>query len=126
MFVLRPRDASGEKGAKMAVIAESIIAEDIRLDDAHAEILALRPEIIASALKMARDETEATQLTDLTFLKAFAAPPREGPDRVLDTRLWLFSLLRSEFHSVERQRQARRERGFTVASRQTTVTDKDS
>jgi DNA-directed RNA polymerase specialized sigma24 family protein len=114
----------------------TIIAVDIRpddapfdeapIDEARRELLALRPEIIASALKMARDETEAVQLTDLTFSKAFAAPPRQGPDRVLDTRLWLFSLLRSEFHSVERQRQARRERGFTVASRQTTVTDKAS
>jgi len=104
----------------------TVIAEDVRPDDAHAELLALRPEIVASALKMARDEAEALQLTDLTFSKAFAAPPREGPDRILDTRLWLFGLLRSEFHSVERQRQARRERGFTVASRQTIVTDKTS
>jgi DNA-directed RNA polymerase specialized sigma24 family protein len=125
----------------MAIIAEIVIAEAIRpdespfaqipaapaySDEARRELLALRPEIVASALKMARDETEATQLTDLTFSRAFAAPPREGPDRVLDTRLWLFRLLRSEFHSVERQRQARRERGFTVASRQTTVTDKTS
>jgi DNA-directed RNA polymerase specialized sigma24 family protein len=110
----------------MAAIAEIISAETLRLDNARAALLALRPEIIASALKMARDESEAVQLTELTFLKAFAAPPRQGPDRALDTRLWLFSLLRSEFHSVERQRQARRERGFTVASRQTTVTDKAS
>ncbi len=82
-------------------------------------------EINASALKMARDETEARQLSHLTFTKALASPPREGPSMVLDTRLWLFSLLRSEFHSVERQRQARRERGFTVASRQTAFAGED-
>ena len=94
-------------------------------ESARADILALQPEITASAMKMARDEHEAHQLTELTFLKALAAPPREGPGQTLDTRLWLFSLLRSEFHSVERQRQARRERGFTVASRQTGFGDKN-
>ena len=93
-------------------------------ESVRADILALQPEITASALKMARDEAEAHHLTQLTVLKALAAPPREGMDRELDTRLWLFGLLRSEFHSVERQRQARRERGFTVASRQTTISEK--
>jgi DNA-directed RNA polymerase specialized sigma24 family protein len=94
-------------------------------ETARAGILALESDINASALKMARDETEAHHLTELTLLKAFAAPPRSAEDQPLDTRLWLFSLLRSEFHSVERQRQARRERGFTVASRQAAVGDKN-
>ena len=86
---------------------------------AEREILALKPAVTASALGMARDETEALQLTQLTLLKAFAGLPRAGVDRELDMRLWLFSLLRSEFHSIGRQREARRERGFTVAARQT-------
>ena len=98
----------------------TLISERVRAD-----ILALRPDINASALKMARDETEADQLTHLTLSRALAAAPRSDADEVLDTKLWLFSLLRSEFHSVERQRQARRERGFTVAGRQTTFGDKN-
>jgi DNA-directed RNA polymerase specialized sigma24 family protein len=94
-------------------------------DSARADIMSFQSDINASALKMARDEHEADQLTQLTLSRALAAPPRADGDEAIDTRLWLFSLLRSEFHSVERQRQARRERGFTVASRQTTVGEKN-
>jgi DNA-directed RNA polymerase specialized sigma24 family protein len=86
---------------------------------AEREILALEPAVTEGALGMARDENEARQLTRLTLSRAFAGLPREGVDRELDMRLWLFSLLRSEFHSIGRQREARRERGFTVAARQT-------
>jgi DNA-directed RNA polymerase specialized sigma24 family protein len=86
---------------------------------AEREILALQPAVTASALGMARDEHEAHQLTQLTMTRAYASLPREGVSQDLDMRLWLFSLLRSEFHSIGRQREARRERGFTVAARQT-------
>jgi DNA-directed RNA polymerase specialized sigma24 family protein len=59
------------------------------------------------------DQNEAHELAHLTFVRALEAP-RGELDRDLDLRLWLFSIMRSVFHSVERQRTMRRERGFTV------------
>ena len=97
----------------------------LRSESARAEILALHSEISASALDMTHDEGEANKLANLTLERALATPLRAGQEEALDTRLWLFSVLRSEFHSVERQRQARRERGFTVANRQTAIGEKN-
>lgn len=84
----------------------------------------MRPEISASALSLTQDQAEASQLTSLTLERALAAPPESGADVALDTRLWLFSVLRAEFHSVERQRQARRERGFTIAAKRAVLGEK--
>lgn len=86
-------------------------------DSVRDEILALQPELNAGAFNLTHDPIEAGHLTRQTLERALAAPPRTGADLPLDTRLWLFSVLRAEFHSVERQRLARRERGFTIAAR---------
>lgn len=80
----------------------------------HSEILALQPDLLAGAIKLSGgDQNEGRQLAHLTFVKALQTP-RGALDRELDLRLWLFSIMRSVFHSVERQRAVRRERGFTV------------
>lgn len=83
-------------------------------DPAHSEILALQPDLLAGAIKLSGgDQNEGRELAHLTFIKALQTP-RGALDRELDQRLWLFSIMRSVFHSVERQRAVRRERGFTV------------
>lgn len=82
----------------------------------------MEPFIAASALRMSGDQDEARELAHLTVLKALDAPPRDGDeDGPLETRLWMYGLLRSVFHSVERQRRVRRERGFTVAAERATT-----
>jgi DNA-directed RNA polymerase specialized sigma24 family protein len=84
-------------------------------DPSRSDLLVLQPEILAGAVKLSGDPTEANELAHLTFIKAMETPRDQmAPGR--DTRLWLFGVMRGVFHSVERQRQVRRERGFTVAT----------
>jgi len=83
-------------------------------DTVRDQIMAFQPDVLAGAIKLSGgDQNEGRQLADLTFVKAFETP-RSGLDHGLDHRVWLFSIMRSVFHSVERQRAVRRERGFTV------------
>ena len=79
------------------------------------ELMAFETDILAGALRLSGDENEARQLAGLTFCKAMEAP-RDSLEG--DLRPWLFSVMRSVFNSVERQRAVRRERGFTANSRQ--------
>ncbi len=81
------------------------------------EILTLQPALMECANRLARDENEAHNLVHLTMVEAFSAgETRADPDA--DTRLWLFGILRSTFHSVARRRSARQERGHYATLRQ--------
>ena len=78
-------------------------------DDLRQEILALQPALAAYAGRLAPDEAEARQLVNITLLRALdgeVAPPPGG----IDTRAWLFGMLRGAFHSVARRRANQRER----------------
>jgi DNA-directed RNA polymerase specialized sigma24 family protein len=81
------------------------------------EILTLEPALMETATRMSRDEIEAQHLVQLTLTEAFAAgETRADPDA--DTRLWVFGILRSTFHSVARRRSVRQERGHYATQRQ--------
>jgi hypothetical protein len=88
---------------------------DLVRGPAREAILALAPELTASALRMSQDEHEADQLVALIISQALADPDRAGNGD--GVRVWLFGLLRSAFHSVERRRISRQPRGHLAAHR---------
>jgi len=74
------------------------------LSPAHrVSIEAARADLLHFALRHAEDDLEAAALVDLVLDQAssqMALAPFRG-----DVRLYLFSLMRAAFHSVERRRQ---------------------
>jgi DNA-directed RNA polymerase specialized sigma24 family protein len=79
------------------------------LTDLRQEILALEGPLLTYASRLSEDEVEAKHLVALTMqtaLEGEARPPAGG-----DTKIWLFGLMRSAFHSVARRRSTSRERG---------------
>ncbi len=81
------------------------------------EILALQPALVDSAIRLAGDESEAHALVDQVVLEALATGESRGSGSG-DTRVWLFGLLRSTFHSVSRRRLLRPERDHLAVQRQ--------
>ena len=72
------------------------------------EILGLERPLLAYAAQVCNDEEEARNLVEQTLRTALngESQPRAGGD----TRLWLFGLMRSAFHSVARRQAISRER----------------
>jgi hypothetical protein len=67
------------------------------------DIEAVRGDLLRFALRQAEDDLEAAALVDLVLDQASSQlelAPLRG-----DLRLYLFSLMRAAFHSVERRRQ---------------------
>jgi DNA-directed RNA polymerase specialized sigma24 family protein len=65
-----------------------------------AQIMALRPDLMAFAARHASDESEAERLVSFVLGRALDEPA----PRIDDIRAWLFAMMRGAFHSVERRR----------------------
>ncbi|HTX47971.1 MAG TPA: hypothetical protein VME40_01155 [Caulobacteraceae bacterium] len=81
------------------------------------EILGLQPVLMQSAVRLTGDDNEAHNLVHQTMIEALAAGESRGADGG-DTRVWMFGLLRSTFHSIARRRSVRQERGRQAVERQ--------
>jgi DNA-directed RNA polymerase specialized sigma24 family protein len=77
--------------------------------DLRQEILGLEPSLLSYAGRLARDDNEARELVEFTMRTALesGAPPSGAGA----TRIWLYGLMRSAFHSVARRQTTARERG---------------
>ena len=70
------------------------------------DILALEPRLLDWASRNTRDANEAQALVRETMAAARAAAPTAGDD--VGVEVWVFRLLRQQFHSLERDRHHRR------------------
>ena len=70
------------------------------------EIMALEPRLLESAIRMTRDANEAKALVAETLAAARASPLAVSDE--VGVEVWVFRLLRQQFHSLERDRHHRR------------------
>ena len=81
--------------------------------DRSQQLLALEPRLLESAGRMTGDDAQA-QLLVLETLK-IALDPSYGTSEVVDPQVWIFRLLRQQFHILGRDQERRRSRAAANA-----------
>jgi DNA-directed RNA polymerase specialized sigma24 family protein len=83
------------------------------IHDRRQEILALEPRLLGCAEALTHDAGEAQALVRQTF--KLAKDRNYGLAEGGNPEVWIFRLLRQRFHSVERDRDSRRDRRGPLA-----------